>query len=353
MRSLEEDRKETIKKLEHDIRNSLNHIYGEHSNCYDICKTRTTANENTPTLNINEEKKGNFGTECIFQEQTDMWTAGSNVEEQEEARLSSNLIPSYIDSEMRREIAILLNNIAKKSSNLIGNFTSNLAESWMHMRTKFDGGQMYNHCNRGSWHTRCYGAALRNNLGPLWSLKVWVSSTQSTSGHYFQKLYNTREKNININNTSKSKPEIKQNRWKRKMKASKEATSRKAKKQYGKECIQAENDISPQQLETIKENFYTTEIDITPSEIKKIELETTSQSISTNWSEQRKKRLTSSKFGRIVKRNSKLPVAKLLSSLLYCTFSGNKSTRFWTESGKNYYFGIYSVHVKEKYIYQN
>ncbi|CAC5388502.1 unnamed protein product [Mytilus coruscus] len=229
---------------------------------------------------------------------------------------------------MRRDIAILLNSIAKKSSNLIGNFTSNLAESWMHMRTKFDGGKMYNHCNRGSWHTRYYGAALRNNLGPLWSPKVWESSTQSTSGHYFQKLYNTREKNININNTSKSKPEIKQNRWKRKNESVQRGNIAHSQKTYGKECIQAENDILPQQLETIKEKFYTTEIDITPSEIKKIELETTSQSISTNWSEQRKKRLTPSKFGRIVKRNSKLPVAKLLFSLLYCTFSGNKSTRF-------------------------
>ncbi|CAC5426535.1 unnamed protein product [Mytilus coruscus] len=127
------------------------------------------------------------------------------------------------------------------------------------------------------------------------------------------------------------------------MKASKEATSRKAKRQYGKECIQAENDIPPQQLETIKQKFYTTEIDITPSEIKKIETETTSQNISTNWSEQRKKRLTSSNFGRIVKRNSKLPVAKLVSSLLYCTFSGNKSTRFGL-SGKSYNFGIHSFH---------
>ncbi|CAC5392298.1 unnamed protein product [Mytilus coruscus] len=141
---------------------------------------------------------------------------------------------------MRQNIAILLNNIAKKSSNLIGNFTSNLAESWMHMWTKFDGGKMYNHCYRGSWHTRCYGAALRNNLSPLWSPKVWESSTQSTSGHYLKKLFNTRERNININNTSKSKPEIKQNRWKREMKASKEAKSRKAIRQYGKECIQAD-----------------------------------------------------------------------------------------------------------------
>ncbi|CAC5388503.1 unnamed protein product [Mytilus coruscus] len=72
MRSLEEDRKEAIKKIEHDFRNSLNHIYGEHSNCSEFCKAKTTANENTPTLNINEEKNSNFGTECIFQEQTDM-----------------------------------------------------------------------------------------------------------------------------------------------------------------------------------------------------------------------------------------------------------------------------------------
>ncbi|CAC5426536.1 unnamed protein product [Mytilus coruscus] len=57
MRSLEEDRKEAIKKLEHDIRNSSNHIYGEHSNCSNFCKAKTPANENIPSLNIYEEKK--------------------------------------------------------------------------------------------------------------------------------------------------------------------------------------------------------------------------------------------------------------------------------------------------------
>ena len=47
----------------------------------------------------------------------------------------------------------------------------------MHIRTKFDGGKVYNLCNRGSWHERCYGGALRMNLGPEWSCKVWEDST--------------------------------------------------------------------------------------------------------------------------------------------------------------------------------
>ena len=33
---------------------------------------------------------------------------------------------------------ILLNRMAEKAERLIGNFTSNLAESWMHIRCKFD-----------------------------------------------------------------------------------------------------------------------------------------------------------------------------------------------------------------------
>ncbi|CAG2245037.1 unnamed protein product [Mytilus edulis] len=65
--------------------------------------------------------------------------------------------------------------IAGKSDRLINNSTSNLANIWMHIRTNCVGGKVHNFCNRGSLHARCYGGALRMNLGPLWSCKLNLS----------------------------------------------------------------------------------------------------------------------------------------------------------------------------------
>ena len=41
-----------------------------------------------------------------------------------------------------KDIFFYLNRLSEKSDRLIGHFTSNLAESWMHMRCKFDGGNV-------------------------------------------------------------------------------------------------------------------------------------------------------------------------------------------------------------------
>ena len=61
-------------------------------------------------------------------------------------------------------------------------------------RTKFDGGKMYNHCSRGSWHTRCFAGALRFNEGPRWSPQVWEKTTGTVAGEHFQNLYEKRGK---------------------------------------------------------------------------------------------------------------------------------------------------------------
>ena len=42
-----------------------------------------------------------------------------------------------------------------------GNFTTNLAEGYMHIRSKFDGGKQINRSQSGFWEARCAGAALR------------------------------------------------------------------------------------------------------------------------------------------------------------------------------------------------
>ncbi|CAG2205860.1 unnamed protein product [Mytilus edulis] len=117
----------------------------------------------------NQDDDSEVECEDIFQEQSEFWDAGTSLQAQEDSRGNYNLNPSDLQLGMRQDLSLLLNNVAKKSSSLIGNFTTNLAECWMHIRSKFDGGKMLNHCNRDAWHTRCYAGALRFNIGPNWS----------------------------------------------------------------------------------------------------------------------------------------------------------------------------------------
>ena len=55
----------------------------------------------------------------------------------------------------------------------LGNFTTNLAETWMHIRCKFDGGKQINRSQSGSWQACCAGAGLRYNEGAAWGPRTW------------------------------------------------------------------------------------------------------------------------------------------------------------------------------------
>ncbi|CAC5421049.1 unnamed protein product [Mytilus coruscus] len=287
-RSSEINKTLAIKNLEHDIRNTTSHIYGDQTRCNeDFCKVKQTLDKNQSNEAQRDEiDDDDNGDDDIFLQQSERWTQGTSLQAQEQSRGAHMLCNSDLQSGMRRDLALLLNNVARKARSLIGNFTTNLAECWMHMRTKFDGGKMLNHCNRGAWHTRSYATALRFNKGPTWSPNVWEQATKSTPGVYFEKLYEQRKQCINNNNTTKDKCSIKQNRWKRKMSSIKESNTKKAKQHYGKE------------------------------------------------SDERKKRITASNFGSVAKRNSKIKTAPLIKQLLYSTFKGNKTTRIGIKEEK-------------------
>ena len=66
-----------------------------------------------------------------------------------------------------------------KAGQLIGNFTTNLAEYWVGVWCKFDGGKVVNRSQSGSWEFRCMGAGLRANIGPTWGPVVWRDTTGS------------------------------------------------------------------------------------------------------------------------------------------------------------------------------
>ena len=68
----------------------------------------------------------------------------------------------------------------------IGNFTTNLCESWMHIRTKFDGGKQINRSQSGSWGGRCAGAGLRCNEGAGWGPSMWKTAVCTEPSDVFK-----------------------------------------------------------------------------------------------------------------------------------------------------------------------
>ncbi len=93
---------------------------------------------------------------------------------EEEARGSDNTVNrSEIPDDLFFKIQRAGDRLVSSAPALITNATSNLAECFMGIRCKFDGGKMYNRIQRGSFQHRCYGAGLRVQLGAGWASKVW------------------------------------------------------------------------------------------------------------------------------------------------------------------------------------
>ena len=77
-----------------------------------------------------------------------------------------------INPKLMYDIQVLVSRLVAKAPQLMGNFTTNLAEAWMHVRSKFDGGKVINRSQAGSWEFRCFGAGLQHNYGLRWGPKL-------------------------------------------------------------------------------------------------------------------------------------------------------------------------------------
>ena len=93
--------------------------------------------------------------------------------------------PTEINPKMMHNIQVLLSRLVTKARQLLGNATANLAECWMHIRSKFDGGKVIIHSPSGSWDHRCMGAGLQQNMGREWGPTVWSKMTKSSPNPVF------------------------------------------------------------------------------------------------------------------------------------------------------------------------
>lgn len=97
----------------------------------------------------------------------------------EEELRHGGLTPTKTTQKMIHDIQVALGRLVSKVPQLIGNDTTNLAESWMHVRSKYEGGKVINRSQSGSWEHRCMGAGLQLNQGKEWGPTAWTKMTHS------------------------------------------------------------------------------------------------------------------------------------------------------------------------------
>ena len=99
--------------------------------------------------------------------------------------------PMEVDPKMLHDISVVLSRLVAKSKQLIGNYTANLAERWLHIKAKFDGRKVINRSQSGSWEHRCMGTGLHHNMGTEWGPQTWKTITSTSPNKIF---YTTADK---------------------------------------------------------------------------------------------------------------------------------------------------------------
>ena len=122
----------------------------------------------------------------VFGDQEAQWreTLADDSATERVAR-QGGLTPTKVNDNMLHDIQAVLNRLVGKANKLLGNHTTNLAECWMHMRTKFDGGKVINRSQSSSWEHRCMGTGLRQNMGVEWCPQVWKNTTNASPNKVF------------------------------------------------------------------------------------------------------------------------------------------------------------------------
>jgi hypothetical protein len=292
---------------------------GHHENCSNFCTKLPCEPDEADKQNSSSTEDQSSG-DCVDNCMSDLvvaWTETTDQKEEAAARLQHKGTVDDIDPLLRSSVLFELDKLANKAQQLIGNFTTNLAEGWMSIRCKFDGGKHYNRCHRGSWHARCYGAGLRSALGATWSPIAWKRLTGRVPYMACLKFYNKQKRRREIERACKSKPEMRQKRMKRKYQRSVESSQKKAKLSYGKDALVVEPDYDSAVLKDRCQSFYEQNVVATPAKIKYVEESSRLQSESGVWHAERRVRLTASNFGRIFTRQRKNNLAPLIKSVIH------------------------------------
>lgn len=267
----------------------------------------------------------------MIQDQEQIWrqTITDDCASEKEI-LQGGKIATDINPKLYHDIQVIVSRLVAKASQLISNVTTNIAESWMHIRSKFDGGKVINRSQSGSWEHRCMGAGLQQNKGKKWGPGLWKEMTSSSPSKVFTDVAERSAKKANKEKKRKEKEVVIQQR--RLKKYSRNVETSEARKAYtrhdgGISPDDIDDDISPGHLEELKQSFYGTKVVITPEEGNQIEQQTRDQADNEQWIVERRKRITASVVGGIAKMRSTTRKSKKVENLLYTKFRGNAATR--------------------------
>ena len=96
------------------------------------------------------------------------------------------LTSTEVDTNLYHDIQATLSRLIGKADQLLDNCTTNLAESWMNIRTKFDGGKVINRCQSGSWGHRSNKGWITTKYGREWGPKVWKWVAEASLNKVFK-----------------------------------------------------------------------------------------------------------------------------------------------------------------------
>lgn len=197
-----------VSQLRSDLRNGPNHVFNDHRNCNPyFCKAVAPSTSNTTTSPPNSETTAQsappdslMGTidDIINDERVVIYSIEEEAREGDNTANKSDL-PDDLYFRIQRAGDRLLSN----AGSLITNSTSNLAECFMGIRCKFDGGKVFNRIQRGSFQHRCNGAGLRFQLGPDWASRAWQQVTGEQPGEVTSAFYDQQV--LHHNNAMKRK----------------------------------------------------------------------------------------------------------------------------------------------------
>lgn len=232
-------KKGSVDQLRKDLRNGPNHVFNDHKRCSTyFCKvaaassstpltppsatpstppsapdvsipTNSSTQDAPPTLPhsstpaLTSSTPPNSATPStpanLVTPHSLLGTIDTNINEllsvEEEAREGDNTTNlSEIPDDLYFRVQRAGDRLVSTASSLITNSTSNLAECFMGIRCKFDGGKVFNRIQRGSFQHRCYGAGLRFQLGPDWTSRAWNHVTGDNPGEITNTYYEGRAK---------------------------------------------------------------------------------------------------------------------------------------------------------------
>ena len=257
-------------------------------------------------------------------------TTAEDVETVKDARQGGQT-PVKINPKLFHDLQTALARLVSKADQLIDNVTTNLAESWMHIRCKFDGAKVINRSQSGSWEHRCMGAGLQQNLGKQWGPEIWKEMTKSPSNQIFVDTAERSALKLKCDNARKAMVEVKAKRRSSKYSQIDESVSAcKAYSRHSGDILprEVDDDVTPDLLEDLKIGFYETKVRVTPEQAKAIEKQTVNQAASDQWITERRKRITASVVGGIAKMRVTSSRSKRVQQLLYNNFKGNTATRY-------------------------